>query len=407
MSDLKTVPRRKPRVSLRKRVLLLICGCLAGWLLAEVILVLAGISFPLPYHPDPFCGSRLRPGFRGFWSKEGSAHFEVNSAGFRDREHAHEKPTDVIRVAVLGDSYIEALQVPAEAMFATVLQRELNERKVFGQKRVEVLSFGVSGFGTAQELLMLRHHVWQFDPDHVLLAFLPGNDIRNNSRELEPQQVRPFFDLTDNRLEPDFSFRTDPAFQNSMTRSFKIKTRIINASRVIQLVRAVRDGELSGRRTPVDDHKNEPSVSGDQIGLDDQCFVKPASAAWQSAWTLTERLIEQMNSECQQRQCGFSVAVISSGIQVNPDDELRSEYAARLGVTDLSYADRRLSRLGGRLDIPVIPLSFGLLEYAKTHDVCVHGFANTQLGEGHWNAQGHRQAAIICAEELSKVLRGD
>ena len=135
------------------------CGCLFGWLLAEGMLILAGVSFPLPYQSDPHCGTRLRPGFHGYWSKEGGANFEVNSAGFRDREHTLDKPTDVIRVAVLGDSYIEALQVSTEAMFATVLEQELNSRKVFGQQRVEVLSFGVSGFGTAQELLMLRHHV--------------------------------------------------------------------------------------------------------------------------------------------------------------------------------------------------------------------------------------------------------
>jgi hypothetical protein len=362
-SSQKTPARRKPRLSLRKRVLLAVCGCLFGWLLAEGMLILAGVSFPLPYQPDPHCGTRLRPGFRGFWSKEGGATFEVNSAGFRDREHALEKPVGVIRVAVLGDSYIEALQVPSEAMFATVLEQELNSRKVFGEKRVEVLSFGVSGFGTAQELLMLRHHVWQCDPDHVLLAFLPGNDIRNNSRELEPQKLRPFFDVVDDGVEPDFSFRSDPLFQYSLTRSFEFKTGIINASRVVQLARAIRDGEVSRPRTPAGDgdtHQGEPSLSRDQIGLDDQCFIEPDTAAWQSAWSLTERLIEQMNSECRQRQCGFSMAIVTSGLQVNPDDELRRQYAARLGVIDLDYADRRLARLGERLGCPVIPLSAGL-----------------------------------------------
>ena len=291
-------------------------------------------------------------------------------------------------------------------MFATVLEQELNSRKVFGQQRVEVLSFGVSGFGTAQELLMLRHHVWQFDPDHVLLAFLPGNDIRNNSRELEPQKVRPFFDVVDDRVEPDFSFRSDPAYQYSLTRSFEFKTGIINASRVVQLVRAIRDGELSRPPTPAGERDTDPdksSVDRDQIGLDDQCFIEPESEDWQAAWSLTERLIEQMNAECQQRQCGLSVAIVTSGIQVNPDDESRREYAARLGVTDLGYADRRLSQLGERLGFPVFPLSTGLLEYARTNKVSVHGFANTQLGTGHWNEHGHRQAAMLCAREMSET----
>ena len=99
------------------------------------------------------------------------------------------------------------------------------------------------------------------------------------------------------------------------------------------------------------------------------------------------------------------MAIVTSGIQVNPDDELRREYAARLGVTDLGYADRRLSQLGERLGFPVFPLSTGLLEYARTNKVNVHGFANTQLGTGHWNQHGHRQAAMLCAREMSILLK--
>ena len=38
------------------------------------------------------------------------------------------------------------------------------------EQSFEVLSFGVSGYSTAQELLALRQHVWQFDPDIVLIT---------------------------------------------------------------------------------------------------------------------------------------------------------------------------------------------------------------------------------------------
>lgn len=145
--------RIRKRISIRKRLLFALCGCVLGCLLAEGLLILADVSYPLPYEPDEYCGTRLRPGFRGYWTKEGFGEFEINSAGFRDREHSLENPQGVIRVAVLGDSYIEALQVPVEAMFASVLERELAERGAGTNQRFEVLSFGVSGFGTAQELL--------------------------------------------------------------------------------------------------------------------------------------------------------------------------------------------------------------------------------------------------------------
>ncbi|MDA0284279.1 MAG: SGNH/GDSL hydrolase family protein, partial [Planctomycetota bacterium] len=332
--------------------------------------------------------------------------FEINSAGFRDREHSLENPQGVIRVAVLGDSYIEALQVPVEAMFASVLERELAERGAGTNQRFEVLSFGVSGFGTAQELLMLRHHVWQFKPDVVLLAFLAGNDIRNNSRELEPERLRPFFELINGELRPDFTFRSDPAFQNTLSRSFRLKTKLYNASRVLQVARAVYHGELSRRRAsskPAMADESVQAANSDEIGLDDQCFVTPTSEEWRAAWRLTERLIEQMNLECQQQNCQFAVTLVTSGIQVNPDDQLRQAYAKRLRVSDLGYADRRLVKFGERSGIPVIPLSSRLLKFARMQNVYLHGFSNTNPGEGHWNEHGHREAARICAAELLRI----
>src|SRR5438445_13415775 len=57
----------------------------------------------------------------------------------------------------------------------------------------EIINFGVSGYGTAQELQILRHRVWAYSPDMILLAFLTGNDIRNNSRALERDDRIPYF----------------------------------------------------------------------------------------------------------------------------------------------------------------------------------------------------------------------
>jgi hypothetical protein len=55
------------------------------------------------------------------------------------------------------------------------------------------MNFGVDGYGTAQEFLTLTEDVWQFSPDIVVLAFFPGNDVRNNSAVLEGDKCRPFF----------------------------------------------------------------------------------------------------------------------------------------------------------------------------------------------------------------------
>ncbi len=398
--------KRKRKASWKLRCLLLFLGLSLGFLLAEGLLVVAGVSAPLPYRADQYCGTSMASNFCGWWSKEGAAEIRTNSAGFRDREHSLLKPEDVIRVAVLGDSYVEAFQVSQNDMFGSVLEDELNFRRFAGDRKVEVLSFGVSGFGTAQELLMLRHHVWQFDPDIVLLAFLPANDLRNNSSRLESQKLRPVFEIVDDKLVLDSSFRKDPQYLFAMSDSFRRKTWLINSSRVLQLIQSIREGEFSARRA--EKNQNDGGVPlRDRLGLDDQCFKPPANDDWRHAWKLAERLIQQMDLEVAEHGSRFAMAVVTAGVQVTPDVAKRQQYCEALGVSDLNYANNRLSRLGKELGFPVVVLSEGMRAFAEENRIDLHGFENTAPGEGHWNAVGHREAARLCAGELSRVWNGE
>lgn len=126
---------------------------------------------------------------------------------------AHEDLSRHHYVEESSDRAFAAGQVPLEATFWAHLERELNACRPFGQKRVEVINFGVSGYGTAQQLLTLRHRAGDYSPDMVLLASFPGNDVRNNSRALEPEKLRPFFVIRDGQLVLDDSFLVDPAYR--------------------------------------------------------------------------------------------------------------------------------------------------------------------------------------------------
>ncbi|MBI2598679.1 SGNH/GDSL hydrolase family protein [Candidatus Curtissbacteria bacterium] len=107
----------------------------------------------------------------------------INSYGFRDDEFKKEKDPNVFRIAVLGDSQEEALQVKLadtwQKVMAKKLSSELVRKAAIGEPRftrVESYNFGVSGYGTDQQWLTLREKVWQFSPDMVILAFSP-NDV--------------------------------------------------------------------------------------------------------------------------------------------------------------------------------------------------------------------------------------
>ena len=157
-------------------------GVVIGLFLLEIGLRVVGYSSPDFYETDPTLGYRLIPGMSGWYSREGRSFVTINSDGFRDDEHAIDKPTDVYRIAIIGDSYVEALQVDAKERFSNFVSGGDAHCDAIGDKRIEVLTFGVSGYGTAQELLMAREKVYRYSPDLVILVVTTNNDITDNAR---------------------------------------------------------------------------------------------------------------------------------------------------------------------------------------------------------------------------------
>lgn len=131
------------------RLLALLTGCAGALVLGESGLRLLGVSFPMFWRPDDQLGFALQPGESGWYKAEGEAYVVINREGMRDQERTRAKSSDTVRIALLGDSMTEAVQVPLERTLAAVLEQEFGEHARFGGKKVEVLNFGVSGYGTA------------------------------------------------------------------------------------------------------------------------------------------------------------------------------------------------------------------------------------------------------------------
>lgn len=403
----------------RNNLLLVLGATFVALVLAEVVLRLAGVSYPSFWQLDYDVGASLRPGAEGRWNREGDAYVRINSAGLRDREHALVKPPHTLRIAVLGDSYAEALQVPLEDTFWRILERDLRACPRLGEREPEVINFGVSGYGTAQELLTLRHHVWAYHPDIVLLAFVTGNDIRNNSRELEPEKKRPFFAIQDGKLVPDVTFRDSRWFHFKQSAIARFLYPIWNDSRVFQLVREVqriiearRQGVPAenvavtnpqaiqrsdvGEKTPWDGHA--------EAGLDAMVYMEPRDRAWTEAWEITESLLLSMRDEVKSKGADFLVVTLTSGPQVYPDPASRRALEKRLGVDNLFYPDRRIRDLGRRYDFPVLNLAPLFQVYADQREVLLHGFSNSTLGAGHWNVEGHHLAGHLISQHVCATL---
>src|SRR5882672_347975 len=193
--------RFQPRLLLA-RLLLVAGGIFVGLSIAEVALRVSGFTYFNPYIVDRDVGFSLRPGAEGWWKQENLTYIKINRNGLRDIEHAIAKPPDTLRIAVLGDSFAEAFQVPLEKTFWSVMERNLQECSQAENRKVEILNFGISTFSTARELILLQKRVWQYSPDLIVLLVTTGNDIRDNSPTLNKYAglPMPYFVFRDGKL---------------------------------------------------------------------------------------------------------------------------------------------------------------------------------------------------------------
>lgn len=417
-----------------------LASVVVGLLMAEVFLRVAGYSYPVFYAPDERRGWSLRPGMAGWYRKENDVYVRINNAGLRDREHSRQKPAATLRIAVIGDSYAEALQVPLEDAFWMVLERRLKACGGLDGRDVEVINFGVSGYGTAQELITLREQVWDYAPDIVVLAVTTNNDITDNSRALKKTDEIPYFVYHNGAITLDDSFRRTRAFRLRQSLPNRLGSWIRDSSRVIQAIHqshgAIKTFLAARRRAPADPapplmtppppSSPMPQASAspadvttraaaqspaappaaaalEELGTDNLVYAAPRDAVWNDAWRVTEALITLMRDEVAQQGAKFVVVTLSNGIQVHPDPAARQSFMRRVSATDIFYPDRRLKLLGEREGFSVINLAPELQVYAQQNKVFLHGFGR-DTGNGHWNQAGHHAAGELLAPKLCAAL---
>jgi hypothetical protein len=112
-----------------------------------------------------------------------------NSKGFREAEHPKDhKPV----MLFLGDSFVWGYDVEASERFTEKLQAKHPEW--------EIHNFGVSGYGTDQEYLLLRRYFEEYKPHAVVLVVCGDNDNEDNAWNCRGGYYKPYFTLENGRL---------------------------------------------------------------------------------------------------------------------------------------------------------------------------------------------------------------
>lgn len=108
-----------------------------------------------------------------------------NSKGFRDNEPVIGNKPGII---FLGDSFVWGYDVEASERFTDKLQARHPEWAIY--------NFGVTGYSTDQEYLLLRKYFDQYHPELVFLVFCTENDDHGNkSNSGDGQYFKPYYQL--------------------------------------------------------------------------------------------------------------------------------------------------------------------------------------------------------------------
>lgn len=153
----------------------------------------------------PVVGHGLIPGKYVTWRQEGFSQGRINSNGMRDIELPVVKPPNTVRIALFGNSVVEALQVPLEDSMAKLIERKLNA--LGKDKQVQVLNFAVSGYTNMQDYYRYVTDAARYNPDIVLFFFHPGDNQKNMGMKGSDGMPCPYAKLSqDGSLVTDWSY---------------------------------------------------------------------------------------------------------------------------------------------------------------------------------------------------------
>lgn len=170
---------RRSILEILGKIILILLGILPALLGAELMARWLGPPFEKGGNIGQIMECDRELGWRGIPHGETTNqsdetyHLAWNSLGMHDGEHEFEKEKDVFRVLMLGDSFVQAVDVPEDKTSHQQLENILNER-VPDNIRVEVIAGGILSWGPSQALMFFRTTGKRFKPDLVIGLWFPS-----------------------------------------------------------------------------------------------------------------------------------------------------------------------------------------------------------------------------------------
>ncbi len=389
--------------SSRTQLLVVLLSTLIALGLAEIVLRLTGLRLSASFYElDFLTGWKLRAGASGWQTVEGDTFIEISGESMRDKPRLRAKPPGSLRVALLGDSFVESMQVSLEKTFGAVMEPLLAK---CAAKPAEVLNYGVTGYGTAQELIAYRHRAAGFAPDVVALVVFAGNDLYNNVRALNPTNAdaAPYYRLGQNGAL-DF---VEPFAEDGKPRpaSLWMRARFRDLHGSLRLVQLGTEAYYNWQRRKgraADQSRITQAYGKDWMEW--LAYVPPRDETMRESWMVTQKLLLQFRDAVAKDGRRFLLVLANNAIQVLPNEADRRRFAERYAIESMDYADLRLKQFAESNGISVVWLAEPLRKVAEKDQAYLHGFGMGK-GSGHWNEAGHKAVAEQVAAGVCGLLR--
>jgi hypothetical protein len=289
----------------------------------------------------------------------------------RDEEHAVEKAKGVVRILVLGDSYMEALPIVFAQSFPRLLEDKLNRARCLP---VEVIVAAVSGWGTDDQLFYLRRHGLELRPDLVLVAMTLNNDISDNLKQR--------FHAWDGERLRSRTIRETPFLAYKI---WQVKSYFGAHSHFYQLARhRWHAGSMDRQATEL------------SAGLADLIHREPSERTVKG-WEITTELLRAVKETAEEVSARTAILLIPPVIQVN-ETLLASFLDSHDLSTDSIVLDgpqQRVKAFGEREEVEVVDVLPCFRAWREEHGRDLYFRIN-----GHWNEEAHELAAGIASRAL-------
>ena len=295
----------------------------------------------------------------------------INSVGMRDREYNLTKPKRSKRIVVIGDSFTSGLSVDDNEVFTEVMEDSL-------LSNIEVLNFGVNGFGPTQEFLILKDKGLEYNPDIVVMVIYIRNDF---------DDIIGTFNWIKGYQRPRAILNNDGeiTFEN-----IPVPPPIIVESRVVVPLPTLHSIQFIKRRL-IDKYNIVQMPPEVRLGK------KQYSAEITMAYDLMKSIIESTYSLCRENGAEFVVVIAPTIVQVYEEKywtEIKQLYNIDDNLYDLYLPNKELKRMCLDQGINVLDLTPILKSYA------ILGSDLYYSRNKHWNAIGHS----IVAREIVEYL---